>query len=340
MTVYCGIDWADDHHDLALVNQDGVVLAKRRISDDSAGLAELLELPTAHGDCAEQPIEVAIETSSGLLVACLRTSRPVFAINPLAASRYRGRTSVSGKKDDHADAVVLANILRTDRHAHRQLPQDSDSAQALAVLARAQQEAVWERTMAHNKLRAVLQQFFPAVLALVAGKRGGLLRPEVRTLLSAAPTPTEAAALSIVRLQTVLRRAGREQRLLEQAQLMREVLTAPAMRQPPAVEAAFAHQVLAAVRRLETACYNAEHLGGLLVDAFDQHPAAKVIRSFPGLGDITGARLLGEIGDDPNRFADARALKAYAGASPITKASGKSRTVFGVYQGSWTGTPS
>lgn len=91
-----------------------------------------------HGDNPQDPIPVAIETSRGLLVSCLRaTGRPVYAINPMAAARYRDRHTVSRKKPDHLDAMVLANILRTDAAAHRKLPTDSEVVQAIAVLARA-----------------------------------------------------------------------------------------------------------------------------------------------------------------------------------------------------------
>ena len=111
MEVYCGIDWAEDHHDIALVGRDGQLLARRRISDDAAGLASLLALLTEHGDTAEDPVPAAIETPRGLLTACLRaTGRPVYPINPMAVARYRDRHSVAGRKSDHGDAVVLANI--------------------------------------------------------------------------------------------------------------------------------------------------------------------------------------------------------------------------------------
>ena len=147
MVVFCGIDWAEDHHDVALVDQDGTLLAKRRIGDDAAGYGAAAAAAGRAGDGADAPIPVAIETSRGLLVACLRaTGRQVFAINPMAVARYRDRHSVAGKKSDHGDALVLANILRTDLAAHRPLPADSELAQAIAVLARAQQDAVWDRT--------------------------------------------------------------------------------------------------------------------------------------------------------------------------------------------------
>jgi len=147
MDVYCGIDWAEDHHDIALADRAGQLLARRRISDDAAGLAQLLALLAEHGDAAQDPIPVAIETPRGLLVACLRaTGRRVYPVNPMAVARYRDRHSIAGRKSDHGDAVVLANVLRTDLHAHRPLPDDSELAQAIAVLARAQQDAVWART--------------------------------------------------------------------------------------------------------------------------------------------------------------------------------------------------
>ena len=98
MDVFCGIDWAEGHHDIALADRDGQLLARRRISDDAAGLAALLGLLAEHGDSAEDPIPVAIETPRGLLTACLRaTGRPVYPINPMAVARYRDRHSVAGR---------------------------------------------------------------------------------------------------------------------------------------------------------------------------------------------------------------------------------------------------
>jgi transposase len=144
--VFCGIDWAEDHYDVALVDQAGVVLAQRSIDDDALGYRLLLELLAEHGDNQGESIPVAIETPRGLVIACLRrTGRQVYAINPLSVARYRERHSVARTKSDRIDAQLLANILRTDRAAHRPLPADSELAQAIAVLARAQQDAVWNR---------------------------------------------------------------------------------------------------------------------------------------------------------------------------------------------------
>jgi hypothetical protein len=102
-------------HDIALVDDEGRLVAKRRIGEDAAGWQLLLDLLAEHGDGPEAPIPVAIETSRGLLVACLRASgRKVYAINPMAVARYRERHSVARAKSDHADAMTLANVVRVD----------------------------------------------------------------------------------------------------------------------------------------------------------------------------------------------------------------------------------
>jgi transposase len=221
--VFCGIDWAEDHHDIALVDRDGQLPARRRISGDAAGLAALPGLPAGHGDSAENPIPVAIETPRGLLTACLRaTGRKVCPVNPMAVARYRDRHSVAGRKSGHGDAVVPANVLRTDAHAHRPLPADTELAQAIAVLARAQQDAVWARTAAHNKLRSHLREYYPGFLAAFAGQRGGIMRAEARVILAAAPDPAAAAKLTLAQLRALLRKAGRSRGIDAEAARLRE----------------------------------------------------------------------------------------------------------------------
>ena len=328
MEVFCGIDWAEDHHDIAIVDRDGQLLARRRISDDAAGLAALLALLAEHGDSAGDQVPVAIETPRGLLTACLRaTGRKVYPINPMAVARYRDRHSIAGRKSDHGDAVVLASILRTDAHAHRPLPADTELAQAIAVLARAQQDAVWARTAAHNKLRSHLREYYPAFLAAFNGTKGGITRSEARAILAAAPTPAAAAALTLAQLRALLRKAGRRRGIDADAARLRDALRAPQMRQLPLVEQAMGRQALALLGQLDAACAAAADLEQATVESFNQHPDAGIITSFPGLGPLTGARVLAETGDDRSRFADAKGLKAYAGAAPVTRASGKTRAV-------------
>ncbi len=187
-SVFCDIDWATDHHDIALLDEAGTLLNKLRIDDTPQCLSQLLDLLAQHGDSQDDPIPVAIETSHGLLVACLRaTGRPIYVINPLTATRYRDRYALSRKKSDHLDAKVLAHILRTDPAEHRPLPADSHLAQAITVLARAHQDAVWDRVQTGNRLRSHLRQYFPGFLPVFRHFREGLASPVTRTLLAAAP---------------------------------------------------------------------------------------------------------------------------------------------------------
>ncbi len=211
--------------------------------------------------------------------------------------------------------------------AHRPLPADSEPAQAIAVLARAQQDAVWDRTTAHNKLRSHLREYFPAFLAAFADARGGIMRPEARAILAAAPAPAQAATLTKAQLTALLRRAGRSRGIDAEATRLREAFRTAQMRQLPLVEDAMGRQALALLRHLDAACASADDLEQAVTTSFDQHPDAGIITSFPGLGALTGARVLAEIGDDRSRFADAKGLKAYAGAAPVTRASGKTIAV-------------
>jgi transposase len=327
--VYCGIDWASDHHDIAVVDDDGRVVARGRVGNDAAGLAQVLTLLAEAGDSAEHPIPVGIETDRGLWVAALReTGRVIYPINPLAASRYRARYAVSGAKSDATDAVLLANIVRTDAHAHRPLPADTELAQAIRVLARAQQDAVWARQQIGNQIRDLLKDFYPAALVAFAElPAGGLARPDARAILAAAPTPTQAAKLTPARLRRLLAKAGRRRDLDRDVERLRQIFTDTYLHQPPVVENAMGIQLGALLRQFDAACAAVDELAQAAIAHFEQHPDAAIITSFPGLGNLAGARVLAEIGDDRARFTDARGLKAFAGSAPITRASGKKTVV-------------
>ena len=338
MASYCGIDWAEGHHDIAVIDGDGALVAKRRIEENLDGVAELTAMLSAAGDSPDEPIPVAIETPRGLLVAVLRAAgRPIYPINPLAVARYRQRTSVSGKKSDHLDAMALANILRTDAHLHRMLPDDSPLARSITVLARAYQDAVWRRTKMVQELRARLREYYPGFLAAFAAGSGfgsgrglsttQLASSDARAVLAIAPSPAEGGKVSKARVETALRRGGRQRRIAHLAATIVAQLRTPQLRQDPVVEQAMRTETVAMLGVLNAVCDSVDQLAAALGEAFAQHPDYEIITSFPGLADISGAIVLAEIGDDRARFVDDRALQAFAGSAPVTRASGKSRTV-------------
>ncbi len=263
MDLYCGIDWATAHHDVAVVDADGRVVARGRVGNDAAGFAQLLTLLAEAGDTVDDPIPVGIETDRGLWVAALRaTGRVIYPINPLAASRYRSRYAVSGAKSDATDAVLLANIVRTDAAAHRPLPADTELAQAIRVLARAQQDAVWARQQIGNQIRDLLKDFYPAALVAFAElPSGGLARADARTILAAAPTPAQAAKLTPARLRRLLVKAGRRRDLDRDVERLRQVFTDTYLHQPPTVENAMGIQLTALLRQFDAACAAADSIG-------------------------------------------------------------------------------
>jgi transposase len=223
--------------------------------------------------------------------------------------------------------MTLANILRTDAHMHRALPADSELVQAIAVLARAQQDAVWNRAQLINQLRSHLKQYFPAALAAFQRRGIGLESREARAVLAVAPDPRTAARLTRVQLRAALRRSGRQRFIEDRVERLRSLFTGDYLHQLPLVEQAMGRQTRALISQLDAACRAADDLAEAAAEAFARHSDAEILASFPGIGPLTGARVLAEIGDDRARFRDARAVKAYAGAAPITVASGKSHSV-------------
>ena len=212
-------------------------------------------------------------------------------------------------------------------HAHRPLPADTELAQAIAVLARAQQDAVWDRTTAHNKLRSHLREYYPGFLAAFADASGGIMRPEARAILAAAPTPAAAAKLTLTQLRALLKKAGRSRGIDTEAARLREAFRAPRCASSRSSSRPWAARPWPCSASSTPPAPAAADLEQAAIESFNQHPDAGIITSFPGLGALTGARVLAEIGDDRSRFHDAKGLKAYAGAAPITRASGKTRSV-------------
>jgi hypothetical protein len=316
--IFVGIDWAEAHHDVYVLDEGGGLLAKGRVPDGVEGVARLHEMVAAH---AEEPAEVAvgIEIDRGLLVGALVVAGyRVYAVNPLAASRYRERHTTSRAKSDPGDAKMLADLVRTDRHNHREVAGDSDLAEAVKVLARGHQSLIWSRTRQTSALRNALREFYPA--ALQAFSELGAL--EACSVLAAAPTPELGRRLSEARIIRLLRAGGRQRNLARRAAEIRQALRSPQLEAPAVVADAYGEVVRSLAGVIEGLTRQIERLQAELSARFEMHPDAEIILSLPGLGTVLGARALGEFGDDPNRYADAKARRCYAGSAPITKASG------------------
>jgi hypothetical protein len=331
MVLFVGNDWAEDHHDVEVQDATGRRLGRARLEEGVAGIARFHALVGQFAD-PEDPagagqVLVGIETDRGPWVAALvAAGYQVFAINPMQVARYRERHATSGAKSDAGDAHVLADMVRTDAHQLRTVAGDSDQADAIKVLARAHQTLVWDRARHVGRLRSTLREFFPAALEAFPD----LTAPDALELLTAAPDPRAAATLSRSRIAGALTRARRRD-VAVKAERITTVLRAPALGQPAILAGAYAVTVRVTVAVIATLNAEIATLQGQVEAHFGRHPDAEIYRSQPGLGEILGARVLGEFGDDPHRYHDARARKNYAGTSPITRASGKKKTVLARY---------
>ena len=321
--VFAGIDWSEKWHDVCLMDQDGAVLARRRIEDSLAGLTQLQALMAEQ---AADPAEVVIciEKAQGLLVHALQAADYViYPVNPLSASRYRDRHTPSRRKSDGADALMLADLVRTDRHRHRPLAQDSELAESIKVLARSHKSLIWTRQQLCNQLRSALLGFYPGALEAFADDLCGL---DVLSLLKQAPTPDQGRRLSLAKISSTLRKAGRRN-VEQRAARIQHALRAPRLEESELVARAYGVTVVSLAGVLEEVIANIEHQEKELGSWLRMHPDAEIYLSQPGLGNVLSARVLAEFGDDPNQFHDGRARKNYAGTSPITRASGRSKVV-------------
>lgn len=323
MTVFVGDDWAEAHHDVHLMNDAGEQLARRRLPEGLDGIAGFHAMVADH---AADPSEVVvgIETERGMWVqALIAVGYTVYAINPLSVSRYRDRHNVAGAKTDPGDAKVLADLVRTDRHNHRPVAGDSADAAGIKVLARSHQNLIWDRTRHTNRLRNDLREFFPAALEAF----DDLAHPDAVAVLAKAPSPDQAGRLSVAQIRSVLRRGGRQRNLDTRAADIQQALRSPQLTAPGPVTAAFAATTKALVEVIAGLNTAIAELETELASSFEQHPDADIYLSLPGLGDVLGARVLGEFGDDPDRYASAKSRRNYAGTSPLTDASGKKHFV-------------
>jgi transposase len=322
--IFVGIDWSEQHHDIEVQDSDGAVLATGRVADGVDGIGRLHALLSNHADDAAEVV-VGIETDRGLLVGSLvAAGYEVFAVNPKSVDRYRDRHNLSGAKSDAGDAKVLADLVRTDRHNHRPVAGDTDLAEAVKLTARAHQSLVWTRQRQVNALRSALREYYPGALAAFGTD---LAHPDAVAVLAKAPTPELGRRLSTAQIASALRRAGRQRNIDTRAGEIRDALRAPQLAAAPAIADAYGDTAAALVAVIAALNTQIDQLETVLAERFEQHPDAVIYRSLPGLGDVLGARVLGEFGDDPNRYADAKARKNYAGTSPITRASGKHRVV-------------
>lgn len=308
-----GIDWASDEHAVAVVDANGVQLGRATVAHTKSGLNHLVTMLARAG-----VREVGIERGDGPVVDALLAARfVVFVIAPNQVRNLRRRYGAAGNKDDHFDAYVLADTVRTDRQRLSPLVPDSAATVALRMSVRARQDLVAARVSMANQLRAHLAAALPGAIGLFRDIDSAI----TLAFLTRFPTQAKVDWLSRARLQAWLRtqRYPNPRR----APLLHEHL-AEAARGTTAAQAEVGAQVTAAyVAVLRSLQAQIAALEDHIERQLAAHPDAPIFTSLPKAGTVRAARLLAEIGDCRSRFPTAQALISLAGAAPSTRQSGK-----------------
>jgi transposase len=321
MRWFVGLDWAQQTHAVCVVDEQGAVVDPFEVTHDAEGLAQMLRRLARIAPAQE--LAIAIERPTGLLVDTLvAAGHPVVAIHPNVVAAARPRYRAAASKSDRGDAYLLADLLRTDGHRFRVLQPLSDEIQALRALVRTRDDLVADRLGLANRLRALLDSFWPGAAAIFAD----IDSPIALAFLERYPSPEAAARLGEKRLAAFLARhhySGRR----PVAELLARLRTAAVGHAAEHESEAKAESVLALVGVLRALVERIARLTSAVEHAVAQLPTGRVLMSFPRAGKLCAAQIVAELGDDPARFVSDDHLAAEAGVAPVTRASGKHRAV-------------
>ena len=317
-----GIDWADKEHVYCLMDEVGTTLSTGTIEHTAEGLEHFVNAVRAR---AQRPgdVLVALETSHGPLVgALLEHGFTVYALNPKAVERNRERFRMSGAKSDLRDAWVLATMLRTDRQLYRPITPDSEGAQELRALTRDRADLVRTRTMLSNQLTTCLKTYFPEFLTLFADPD----RPVALALLQAFPPRDRLQAASQGELESFLRRHHCPHSR-ERASAIYQGLQGPTFHIAPPVMRVKARLASTLVAQLQTLATHLDTYDREIQRVLRLHPDGELYRSLPGAGATLAARMVGELGDNRDRYQDPTIAQCEAGTAPVTRTSANTRIV-------------
>lgn len=311
---FAGIDWGESHHQVCVVDRAGGRVLQARLRHDVAGLADLDRRLAAFGS-----LPVAVERAEGLLVEHLQArGHAVVPVNPRVAARLRERYRVASVKDDVFDAFALADALRHEHPRWRALPVPSAALGELRALVRDRDRLLQTQQRTEAQLREILQAYHPAPARLFSS----VDRDITLAFVADYPTPHAAAVVGEQRMARFLRRHRYTGRVAPS--VLAERLKANLLGGAAGTVAGKAHSAVLFAELLGLLNRQLDDYDDAIALALDRHPDAAIFRSFPGVGLITAATLLAEIGEDRGYYPNPRILLAEAGQAPVTRASGRS----------------
>jgi transposase len=318
---FVGIDWAAAEHAVCVLDRDGRKAAAFTIEHTAAGFDRLAARLGKLGRPDQMP--VAIERPDGRLVdALLEAGYPVLPVKPTAIKTWREAEVLSGAKSDSGDAHVIADYLRVRFHRLRPAAPLSGPTKALRAVVRTRGDLVEARVAATNQLAALLDSHWPGAKAIFANIESAI----ALAFLTRYPTAASAASLTEKRLAAFCAKQGYSGKK-PAAVLLARLRSAPAGTLDPFVSQGIRDAVLAQVGVLTTLNTAIKALDHSIAEKMDAHSDGEVFRSFPRAGTINAAQILAEWGDSRAAFDHPDAIAALAGITPVTKASGKQRSV-------------
>ena len=316
--VFIGLDWGNSHHQLCILDAAGRMVHQGKFVHDIAGARGLTERLHRHG-----PVQgIAIERSEGLLVETLQQQgHRLFCVSPKMSARARERYRLAPSKSDAFDAFVLADSLRHEHRHWRPLAAPSSLLAELRALTRDRERLIWNQRDVENQLRAVVLAFHPGVLHLFSS----LDRDITLAFLRDYPTPAHAGRVGVARMAAFCARHGYSGRT--RPELLVERLRANLLSASAGTTAGKAFTAALFVEQLELLNTQVRAITKRIRERLAEHPDAAIFLSFPGMGEVTAAIMLAEMGEDRARFPTAGVLLAETGTAPVTRSSGRSRTV-------------
>ena len=314
---FIGLDWADEHHDICVITDAGKQIGSLRIAHTPQGFQDLKDfLLSITGSADKEEVVCIVETNHGLLISwLLEAGYPVYPVNPKTVDRHR---SASGAKTDKIDAYLLAKHGRSEIADLRRLEPDSAIVAELKALTRDQDSLVRSQTRLVNQLTACLKAYYPVALRLFSK----LQQHSTLAFLQTYPTPQEAMAASVGQIARVLKEAGHPT-AAKVAPKIFETLHQPQLTADAITTRTKARLMLVLVKQLLPLVEEIAHYDKVIEELFLTHADSKMFRSLPRAGKRLAPRLLAEIGDDADRYANAQSLQALAGTSPVLFESGK-----------------
>ena len=318
---FVGIDWADKHHDIFIMNEQGKEVASFRIEHSQQGLEMLWKHISDIGACKED-ILFALETDKGLLInSLLEKGYTVYALNPQAVSKTRTSYRVSGTKTDTLDAMVLANMLRVDRHMYRPIQPNSNLARELRILTDDLSSLIRCRAKTLNQLISCLKAYYPLALNLFTDVDSII----ALQFLQAYPQPSMAAGLSQRSFKSFLRQHGYS--CWNRFEEMYDKLKEPQISVDEFIIRSKSRYMLAIISQLQALVTQIKQYEKEIERLFLQHPDSRIFSSLPGAGKQLGPKLLAQFGDNRSRYNNFTSVQCEAGTAPVTKTSGNWRHV-------------